>query len=173
MQHINVEIKARCERLNEIREILRARGAEFVGEDHQIDTYFPVSEGRFKLREGTIERSLIFYRRPNSGGPKRSEVVRYTPKPDAALKAVLKAALGVKVVVDKRREIYYIDNVKFHLDRVQSLGPFVEIEAVGTEDTTDEAPLRAQCEEYLDLFGIEDGDLVAVSYSDLLMKQKA
>lgn len=172
MQHINVEIKARCDDLDAIRRLLQSREADFIGEDHQIDTYFPVPEGRFKLREGTIEQSLIFYRRPDNARPKRSEVVRYTPESGAELKSVLKAALGVQVVVDKRREIYYIDNVKFHLDRVKGLGTFVEIEAVGEEEATEETQLRRQCEDYLDLFGIGDDELVRVSYSDLMMEQE-
>ncbi len=170
MQHINVEIKARCDRLDAIRDILHAHDAEFIGEDHQIDTYFPAPDGRFKLREGTIEQSLIFYRRPDEAGPKRSAVVRYAPESPAELKSVLQAALGTEVVVDKRREIYYIDTVKFHLDRVEGLGAFVEIEAVGEQGQTDEAALRAQCEKYLDVFGIGEADLVSVSYSDMVQR---
>ena len=166
MRHLNVEIKARCDDLAAIRTILEAHAADFKGEDHQIDTYFRVPEGRLKLREGTIERSLIFYRRPDQAGPKSSTVVRYTPKPDPGLKEVLAAALGVWVVVDKRREIYFIDNVKFHLDRVDDLGTFVEIEAIGED--ADEAELRVQCEHYLALFGVPDEALVEGSYSDLL-----
>lgn len=173
MRHLNVEIKARCEDLASIRTMLRQRGAEFVGEDHQIDTYFQVPDGRLKLREGTIERALIFYRRPDQAGPKPSDVVRYTPKPDADLKTVLTQALGVWVVVDKRREIYYVDNVKFHLDRVKELGPFVEIEAIGEDEGATRDTLQAQCEAYLERFDIAEEALVSVSYSDLLLERRA
>ncbi len=167
MALVNVEIKARCADPASIREALRARGARFVGEDRQVDTYFLVPKGRMKLREGDIENALIFYERADRSGPKRSDVWLYRAEPDPSLKALLTAALGVRVVVDKRREIYFIDNVKFHLDRVEGLGAFVEIEAIDEDGSIGEAALRAQCEDFLRLFRIAPGDLVAQSYSDL------
>lgn len=168
MQHLNIEIKARCDDLSTIRSILREQGAERVGEDRQIDTYFRVPEGRFKLREGAIERALIHYHRSDEEGPTPSDVTRYEPEVPEALKQVLTAALGVWVVVKKRREIYFIDNVKVHLDRVEGLGTFVEIEAIGTSDTADPERLRAQCERYMHRFELSRDALVADSYSDLL-----
>lgn len=170
---LNVEIKARCTAPGRIREALRARQARFVGEDHQIDTYFRTPRGRLKLREGAIEHNLIYYERTDQPGPKASNVTLYRPTPDAALKEILTQALGVLVVVDKRREIYFIDNVKFHLDRVDRLGAFVEIEAIDVEGTRGEDRLRAQCAHYLDVFEIKEKDLVRVSYSDLLLQHEA
>jgi len=168
MQHLNIEIKARCTDLAAIRSILQQHNAEFVGEDHQIDTYFDVAEGRLKLREGTIEQSLIHYHRPDQAGPKPSTVTRYEPEAPAELKGVLEEALGVWVVVDKRREIYFIDNVKFHLDRVKGLGTFVEIEAIGQDQSVDPETLHGQCRRYVEQFSLPDEALVAASYSDLL-----
>ena len=78
-------------------------------------------------------------------------------------------SLGVLVIVDKQREIYFIDNVKFHLDTVKSLGTFVEIEALDQEGTIGKEQLLAQCHYYINLFAILPDDLVAVSYSDLLL----
>lgn len=121
-----------------------------------------------KLREGAIEHALIFYERTNQSGPKRSDVWLYRPEADPALKALLTAALGVRIIVDKRREICFIDNVKFHIDRVEGLGAFVEIEAIDEDGSIGEEALRAQCEAYLRLFRISPEDLVALSYSDLL-----
>lgn len=164
-----IEIKARCEQQAAIRHHLRERNARFVGEDHQVDTYFRVPDGRLKLREGTIERSLIYYQRANQQGPKTSNVTLYKPGEGDELKAILQQVLGVLVVVDKRREIYFIDNVKIHLDRVDRLGAFVEIEAIDHEGTIGEARLRQQCEHYLRLFDIQEDDLVAVSYSDMIL----
>lgn len=170
---LNVEIKARSTAHDRIRAILEGEQARFVGEDHQIDTYFHVPRGRLKLREGTIEHALIFYERTDSAGPKTSHVHLYRPAPDPALKALLTAALSVRVVVDKRRAIYFVENVKFHLDRVERLGTFVEIEAIDTDGTRGEAALRAQCEHFLRLFEIEESDLVRRSYSDLLEARAA
>ncbi len=173
MHHLNIEIKARCDDLGAIRTILREEEADFIGEDRQVDTYFRVPDGRLKLREGTIEQALIHYDRPDQDGPKPSDVTRYEPDAPAGLKGVLTAALGVWVVVEKRREIYFIDNVKFHLDRVDGLGTFVEIEAIGRDASADPADLQAQCESYIDRFQIASDALVADSYSDLLHRRQA
>lgn len=172
MRVINVEIKARCADAERVREVLRQRGARFAGADHQVDTYFHVPEGRLKLREGNIENALIFYRRPDQAGPKQSEVALYPVERGAELRAVLAAALGVLVSVDKHREIYYVGNVKFHIDEVQGLGRFVEIEAAGDERANREVLLR-QCREYMEAFGVDEAALVAESYSDLLLKSQS
>jgi adenylate cyclase, class 2 len=167
MRVINIEIKARCASPEQVRDLLRQREARFAGLDHQVDTYFRVAEGRLKLREGNIENALIYYRRPNQGGPKTSDVLLYPSSP--GLKELLVAALGVSVAVEKQREIYYLENVKIHIDRVQGLGVFVEIEAAGDE-RADRGVLMAQCRELMQTFGIREEDLVAESYSDLLLK---
>ena len=168
MERTIIEIKAHCRQPERIRELLQQKGADFRGLDHQVDTYFHVPEGRLKLREGNIENALIHYRRPDQAGPKKSEVLLYRAAPDAALKAILTAALGVLVVVDKKREIYFIDNVKFHLDEVQGLGTFVEIEAIGKNGKPTTDLLREQCQYFLELFDIRREELLEVSYSDLL-----
>ncbi len=167
---LNVEIKARATDHRHVRAILKERKAHRVGEDHQTDTYFNVPEGRLKLREGTIENTLIFYRRSNIAGPKKSEVLLYRVDPDPALKEVLAASLGVKVVVSKRREIWFDQNVKIHLDDVDGLGLFLEIEAIDSDGSRDEAELTTQCRQFMELFEIAEQDLVEISYSDLLDK---
>ena len=171
MSHLNVEIKARCNNQDEIRGILKERGADFKGVDHQIDTYFKSNNGKFKLREGNIENDLIFYERENKAGPKESKVTLYKNQPDSTLKQILEKAVGVQIVVDKQREIYFIDNVKFHLDQVEGLGTFAEIEARDPDGSLGLDTLQQQCQEYLDLFGISKDDLLEVSYSDLLLEQ--
>ena len=167
MRVTNVEIKARCRDPEQVRAVLRGRKARFAGLDHQVDTYFRVEQGRFKLREGNIENALIHYRRPNEAGPKTSDVLLYPSAP--GLKEILVAALSVLVAVDKQREIYYLDNVKIHIDRVEGLGGYVEIEAAGDE-TADRGALLSQCMELVTAFGILELDLVAESYSDLLLR---
>ena len=172
MGHLNVEIKARCNRPEKIRQALRSAGADFRGTDHQVDTYFRCAGGRLKLREGNIEHSLIHYRRPDQAGPKTAEVHLYHPGPSPGLKEVLSEALGVLVVVDKRREIYFLDNVKFHIDRVAGLGQFVEIEAIDAAGDIGRERLGAQCEQYMRLLEIRAEDLVECSYSDMVMRKQ-
>lgn len=173
MTHQNVEIKSRAADLAPARAVLAARGARFVGLDHQVDTYFPVASGRLKLREGDIENALIHYHRDDTSGPKRSQVALFQNPPGSTLKDLLTTALGIDVVIDKRREIHFIGNVKIHLDEVEGLGTFVEIEAIDDDGTRPLEALRAQCEELMAAFGIRDEDLLAVSYSDLLRGKEA
>jgi len=165
----NIEIKARCANPERICDILRSRNADFHGTDHQTDTYFNVPRGRLKLREGKIENALVYYEREDQAGPKQAQVTLHPTTPGHALKEILTKSLGVLVIIDKQREIYFIDNVKFHLDTVKSLGTFVEIEALDQEGTIGKEQLLAQCHYYIDLFAILPDDLVAVSYSDLLL----
>jgi len=171
MTHINIEIKAKSENQDNIREILKSKNADFLGVDHQIDTYFKVNNGRLKLREGKIENHLIHYQRENNEGPKQSEVILFKSDPKSPLKEILTKALGILVVVDKKREIYFIDNVKFHIDFVRDLGRFVEIEAIDNDGTLGKDKLLEQCQFYLDLFKISKEDLISVSYSDLLLQK--
>lgn len=171
MAHINIEIKAQTHRQAAIRQFLLEAGAVYTGLDQQTDTYFNTLHGRLKLREGTIENNLIFYDRNNQAGPKQSHF-ELVPIPDAPkLKSVLTTAYGIKVIVAKKREIYYIENVKFHLDQVDGLGEFVEIEAGNILAPLTVAELQLQCETYMNAFGIQKEDLIAVSYSDMLLEK--
>lgn len=166
-----VEIKARCTQTQRVRDYLRSHGADIRGIDHQTDTYFRVPRGRLKLREGSIENALIYYERTNQKSAKQSNVLLTETQPDSALKAQLTQALGVLVVVKKQREIAFIDNVKFHIDSVEGLGPFVEIEAIDREGALNRKQLRAQCQSFQAELGIQPHALIAESYSDLLLAQ--
>jgi len=183
-RRINIEIKARCPDPDKVRDVLRSQGAHLKGVDTQVDTYFRVSRGRLKVREGLVEQSLIAYERPDAEGPKRSDVHLFRPESGiAALRKTLEAALDVLVVVRKKRDIWFLDNVKIHVDEVEGLGSFVEIEAISDPDAALPGPtagmggtaepdvdtLRAQCERLMSTFGVEEGHLVATSYSDMLL----
>ena len=169
MSFLNVEIKAKCGDASLIRNYLLANHAEVKGVDEQTDTYFNVQQGRLKLREGNIENNLIFYERTNQAGPKNSHFHLVKVEDAAGLKGVLTRSVGIKVIVRKRREIYYIKNVKFHLDEVPELGSFVEIEAGNILADLTQAQLKEQCDFYVKEFGIKEEDLVEVSYSDMLL----
>ena len=171
MAHINIEIKAKSNNQGAIREILKSKNANFEGVYHQIDTYLKVANGRLKLREGKIENHLIHYQRENKEGPKQSDVTLFKSDTKFSMKEILTKALGILVVVDKKREIYFIDNIKFHIDVVSDLGTFIEIEAIDNEGTIKKEKLLEQCQFFLDLFKISQEDLVSVSYSDLLLQK--
>jgi len=171
MSFLNVEIKARCSDPSPIRDYLQANGAECRGLDEQTDTYFNVLQGRLKLREGNIENNLIYYERTDQAGPKDSyfQLVKVENSDD--LKNALTRAVGVKVIVNKKREIYYIRNVKFHIDEVPGLGNFIEIEAGNMLADLSQKELQEQCDQYIKAFGIKPEDLVQVSYSDMMLAQ--
>lgn len=171
MQRINVEIKAQSAYAKEIHDLLVAQQAEFIGTDYQTDTYYQVPNGRLKLRQGNIENSLIHYFRNDQAGPKRSDVSLYKTGAAQELHELLGSALQVLTVVAKRRAIYFLENVKFHIDEVDGLGDFVEIEAIDRDGSLGEAKLREQCEYYLKLFRIKPEELIEVSYSDLMIKK--
>jgi adenylate cyclase class 2 len=171
MSFINIEIKARTGKAAEIRKWLLDNNAIYKGTDFQIDTYFNTVKGRLKLRQGNIENSLIYYERQNQAGPKQSDFSLVEVADAIALKEMLTAAMGVKIAVEKQREIFFIDNVKFHLDSLAQLGNFVEIEASNKYAPLPAAQLKEQCNFYMQQFAISEDDLIDISYSDMLLKK--
>ncbi len=171
MAILNVEFKAKTNNVTAAEKILLQHNPVFIGEDHQIDTYFNVPNGRLKLREGNIENALIHYERENTAGSKLSQVLLYQHVPDTSLKEILVKALGIKTVVDKRRKIYFIDNVKFHFDTVENLGTFIEVEAIDKDGSIGREKLQRQCDVYAGLFTISREDFIAVSYSDMMLSK--
>ncbi len=170
--HVNVEIKAACSNPENIRRVLLDKGAEYKGRDHQIDTYFKTESGRLKVREGNIENSIIYYERSNKKGPKKSDIIMVNDTKGSPFIDILRRVLDKLAVVDKKRDIFFIGNVKFHIDNVKGLGSFVEIEAIDYKGNIGEARLKQQAEEYLNLFGIKKKELVSHSYSDMLIEEK-
>lgn len=172
MSILNIEFKAFTNKPAALETILQQYNPVFIGEDHQIDTYFNVPNGRLKLREGNIENALIHYEREDTAGAKSSHVLLYQHQPDKTLKEILGKALGIKAVVDKRRKIYFVNNVKFHFDTVKALGTFVEVEAIDKDGSIGKEKLQAQCDEYAALFNLDTADFCALSYSDMILQKR-
>lgn len=178
---INLEFKARLHDRPAVMAVLHSRSATFVGVLQQSDTYFNVAAGRLKLREithtmpagapPTAECQLIFYQRPDLPAVKRSDYF-LAPVADAGrMKRVLQEALGIRVVVAKRRELYLLPlpggSIRIHLDQVEGLGEFVEVEAVAG-DESNVAAAEAEAQRLLQAFGVHAADLISGSYADLL-----
>jgi homotetrameric cytidine deaminase len=161
----NLEIKAHDPEPARTLERALALGADDRGELAQRDTYFARAAGRLKLREQSPgDAELIEYRRPDESGPRASDY-RLVPvtHPDA-LREALDAALGTIVVVEKRRRLLLWEGVRIHLDEVEGLGSFVELEATDADPRKVER-LRAELD-------IPDERLIASSYSDLLLDSR-
>jgi len=170
MTHLNIEFKARTNNIEALEEKLLSLNPQFIGEDHQKDTYYNVKTGRLKLREGNIENALIWYQREDVKGAKQSDILLYKHPPDDALKNILNKVHGVKIIVDKIRKIYFVENVKFHFDRLEGLGTFVEVEAIDSNGEIGIEKLKEQCDFYINFLEIKTEDFMKKSYSDMMME---
>lgn len=171
----NIEIKARYKDLEKGRRIARRLGARHLGRDHQVDTYFKTAAGRLKLRESSLSGGqLIPYLRSDRTGPKKSDYVLLPAGDPARTKRLLGALLGVDTVVEKRRDIYLVGNVRVHLDEVVGLGTFFELEAVYSDESRAAAhDERRKVLELLRVFEVAPGDLLQGSYREAAHGQDA
>jgi homotetrameric cytidine deaminase len=169
----NVELKARDPDPARSLERALALGAEDKGEIRQRDTYFSGARGRIKLREQEAGASpfwdeLIEYSRADSADARTSTYQRVPIAEVAPLREALDSAYGTLVTVTKRRRLLLWEGVRIHLDEVEGLGSYLELEAVAEADS-DLSSEREKVERLRKELGIEDEDLVATSYSDLLL----
>ena len=179
-EHKMVELKARVGDHEFLRTKLSALGAEYTGTFQQSDLYFKVPEGRLKLREvennGTAE--LIYYERENIAGPKSDDAFILKVQEPEDLKKILKKILTPLIVIEKVREIYQYQGtavssnypyIQVHLDTVKNLGKFVELEMETSEKTQEKD--KEILYNFANELGIEEKQLVELSYSDLLLLQ--
>lgn len=166
----NIEIKAHARDFDEIRRRAGALSESPVRILRQEDTFFHTSQGRLKLRVLAADQGeLIYYTRPDQEGPKRSDYhISRTPDPEN-LKRVLELAYGVRGTVRKTRYLYLVGQTRVHLDEVEGLGRFMELEVVMLEGQSD-AEGRAIAEDLMTRLGVESRDLIEGAYLDLLEK---
>jgi predicted adenylyl cyclase CyaB len=166
----NIEIKCVYPDLERGRACAERLGARLESVQHQIDTYFATRSGRLKIREIDGKRAeLIPYLRADIAGPKISDYQVIQIPDGGAVKALLGKILGIEVVVEKRRTIYLIANVRIHLDEVTDLGSFLEFEAVYDRAEAEEDE-RSKVNRFLSEFGVETGTLISGSYREMLLK---
>jgi predicted adenylyl cyclase CyaB len=170
---LNIELKARCDDLGRLRERCESLGAEGQEPERQTDTYFTVGHGRLKLRESLESGAeMIYYIRDDVAGARESHYELYQVEDAEGLKAMLAQALGISVVVAKRRQTFMLGNVRIHLDKVQGLGGFVELQ--GTVDEPGELPLVAdEVQGVQQALGISPESLVKESYATLVGRAAA
>jgi len=164
----NVEIKARLgdpEATRRLVERLAGGPGQLV---EQEDTFFHVPGGRLKLRECSgADAELIYYRRPDAEGPKASEYETTAVRDTGRLRELLAAALGVAGRVVKRRVVYRVGRTRIHLDDVQDLGSFLELEVELAPEEPADLGVR-EAKRLMRALEISDGALVALAYVDLL-----
>ena len=169
----NIEIKARIASIATLEPHVAAlaqHGPELIAQD---DTFFPCAHGRLKLRTfGQGRGELIAYDRPDALGPKTSSYL-ITPSADPqALRATLERALGQSGRVVKQRWLYLIGRTRVHLDRVEGLGEFLELEVVLRDDEAAESGVE-EAQALLKQLGVQPTQLIAGAYLDLLHNKAA
>ena len=168
----NIEIKARAADLEGQRE----KAGELAGSTpetiSQEDTFFRAKRGRLKLRLFDADRGeLIYYERPDAQGPSESRYMILPTREPTVLRDALSKALGVSGVVRKRREVYHVAGTRVHLDTVEGLGEFIELEAVlGPDESREDG--RARVHELAGALGISDEDFIDRAYIDLLLERR-
>jgi predicted adenylyl cyclase CyaB len=164
----NIEIKARARDFEAIRRHAESLSDIPVEVIPQEDVFFHTEKGRLKLRVLALNLGqLIYYTRPDQEGPKRSEYHIHETFDPESLKRVLELAYGIRGVVRKTRYLYLVGQARVHLDDVEGLGQFMELEVVMREGQTD-AEGQAIAEDLMSRLGVERGDLLEGAYMDLL-----
>ncbi len=166
----NIEIKARLDSLDEMVAKVAALADQGPIEIPQDDTFFACARGRMKLRAfSSREGQLIFYRRPDQAGPKESFfVISPTASPDS-LREALTLAYGQAGRVRKHRTLYLVGRTRVHLDQVEGLGPFLELEVVLADGERPEAGVE-EASRLMASLGIAESHLVEEAYVDLLTR---
>jgi predicted adenylyl cyclase CyaB len=164
----NIEIKAYARNFAEIRRRAEALSDSSVEIIPQEDTFFNTPQGRLKLRVLSANQGqLIYYTRPNKEGPKRSDYHIFLTSDPENLKRVLELAHGIRGVVRKTRYLYRVGQTRVHLDDVEGLGQFMELEVV-LGDGQNDAEGQAIAEGLMTRLGVERTDLLEGAYMDLL-----
>jgi predicted adenylyl cyclase CyaB len=166
----NIEIKAHVRDLASLQRLAAALSDTPVQVIPQEDTFFHTPKGRLKLRLLQPDLAqLVYYERPDQEGPKRSSFHIYETHDPAGLKTALSLALGVRGVVRKKRYLYLAGQTRIHLDDVEDLGQFMELEVVLREGQSD-AEGQSIAEDLMAKLGIRKEDLQEGAYMDLLEK---
>ncbi len=164
----NIEIKARARNFDETRRRAEELSDVPVEVIPQEDIFFNTPQGRLKLRILSANRGqLIYYTRPDREGPKRSDYHLFHTSDPADLKRVLELAYGIRGIVRKTRYLYLVGQTRVHLDDVEGLGQFLELEVVMQEGQSDTAG-QAVAEGLMASLGVEKSDLLEGAYMDLL-----
>jgi predicted adenylyl cyclase CyaB len=166
----NIEIKARVQDFVGLKALAEMLSDTPVQVIPQEDTFFNIPKGRLKLRELAPDRAqLVWYTRADDSGPKRSDYQIYETGDPAQLKSTLTLALGVRGVVKKIRYLYLAGQTRIHLDDVEGLGHFMELEVVMRPGQSDMEG-QVVAEELMNKLGITPGDLLNGAYMDMIEK---
>jgi predicted adenylyl cyclase CyaB len=164
----NIEIKARARDFDDIRRRAESLSSAPMETIPQEDIFFHTPRGRLKLRVLSEDRAqLIYYTRPDQEGPKRSDYHIFHTSDPANLQRVLELAYGIRGVIRKTRYLYLVGQTRVHLDDVEGLGQFMELEIVMREGQSDQEG-QTIAQDLMASLGVERSDLLEGAYMDLL-----
>lgn len=164
----NIEIKAHAPDFQEKSRIAHALSGAAPKVIKQEDVFFNVPRGRLKLRFFSPSAGeLIFYERQDQEGPKLSDYSIYRSTEPQVLKNVLATAYGIRGIVRKTRDLYMVGRTRIHLDQVEELGEFVELEVV-LEPGEELAAGEREAKELMAKLKILPEHLLQNAYIDLL-----
>jgi predicted adenylyl cyclase CyaB len=164
----NLELKARILSMSDSFQAARNLNIHSKGILHQRDVYYNVPHGRLKLRIfNNVKGEMIYYNRPDKEGRRYSDYFIIPVSNPKTANEFFTAALGQKVVVDKRRHLFLYKNARIHLDNVQGLGSYIEFEVVVKYGKTQARILLEFLSKH---FKIKRSDTIAVSYSDMVLR---
>lgn len=164
----NIEIKARLRSRDQVEAAARQLASQGPENLDQEDVFFPCHHGRLKLRIFSPDHAeLIHYQRPDHQGPTTSHYRIVDVADPRGMRDVLATTLGEGTVVRKTRTIYLIGRTRLHLDTVESLGEFMELEVV-LQDLESPEEGEAEARKLMAEFGVTPEDLVGEAYVDLL-----
>lgn len=167
----NIEIKAHIESVEALASKVAAVANEGPIEIVQDDTFFRCESGRLKLRAfSSDEGELIFYRRANQHGPKESFYLRSPTSAPETLRESLSLAYGQVGRVRKHRTLFLVGRTRVHLDRVEGLGHFLELEVVLADGQPSEIGVR-EAHELMEKLGVTPSQLIEGAYVDLIAQQ--
>ena len=167
----NIEIKARIESVALLTPKVAEIASEGPIEIAQDDTFFNCVTGRLKLRAFSNDAGeLIFYRRVNQTGPKESFYLRSPTTSPETLRESLSLAYGQVGRVRKYRTLFLVGRTRVHLDRVEDLGHFLELEVMLVDDEPPEQGIR-EASDLMDRLGVQPSQLIEGAYLDLLLAQ--
>lgn len=167
----NIEFKAKVDNYDYIYDSVAQLTKDIPTILLQKDVFYNIRFGRLKLRSiCDTDHELIFYLRPNKKGPKQSKYIRIHISNQSLVNTILSKLFGQLVVVNKKRDLFLLDNIRFHLDTVEGLGNFIEIEYVLSPTESRRTALDT-VNSFIRKLNIQSNSLINNSYAELLLSK--
>jgi predicted adenylyl cyclase CyaB len=167
MKNNHFTFRAKVNNLEELENKLILLEATLIKTSHYIDTYFKTAKGTLKLRESRRQTVLINYENKRINSSISDEVMVYNHKFSNALKNILKFQFGIDKVITTKRKIFCFENIQFHLDKVEELGNFIQLEVQNPDNNFNELQLSAQYDFFWEFLEIQLNQQVNKSYYEL------